>query len=186
MYACFGLIHLPHTESHSSSTESRQSESPHQLSPPRVRLHVNWVNAEDTYIYEDFIIPRWLSWHGVSLCVDSVDVESHLALTQLTRNETLHQLSHRQMLKNLNKSANPRTKSKKFRSLIIWPIPVFDKCKKREQKISCKCTFKEKVLFILKNKISAVQCKRKTFLLIPLSTPVDSRWTISLNRLFRI
>jgi hypothetical protein len=38
--------------------------------------------------------------------VDSVDVESHSALTQLTRNETLHQLSHCQMLKNLNKLAN--------------------------------------------------------------------------------
>jgi hypothetical protein len=35
-------------------------------------------------------------------------------LTQLTRNETLHQLSHCQMLKNLNKSANSRKKSKKI------------------------------------------------------------------------
>ncbi len=41
--------------------------------------------------------------------------------------------------------------------------------------------FREKVLFKLKNKISAVQCKRKTFRLIPLSTPVDFRWTMPLR-----
>jgi hypothetical protein len=40
--------------------------------------------------------------------------------------------------------------------------------------------FKEQVLFKLKNKISAVQCEKKTFRLIPLLTPVDSRWTIPL------
>jgi hypothetical protein len=90
----------------------------------RVRLHVNWVNAEDTNIYEDFIILHWLSWRGVSLRVDSVDVESHLAFTQLTRNETPCQLSHRRMLKNSNKLANSRTKSKLFKSLIIWPVCV--------------------------------------------------------------
>jgi hypothetical protein len=114
--------HWVNTKSDSSSTESMQSETPRQLSQRKVRLHVNWVNAEDTNIYEDFIIPRWLSWCGVSLCIDSVDVESHLALTQLTRNETPRQLSHCWMLKNLNKSANSKTKSNKFRSLIILPI----------------------------------------------------------------
>jgi hypothetical protein len=81
MYACFGLSHLPHTE-------SMRSQTLRQLSKCGVRLHVNWVNAEDTNIYEDFIIPRWLGWRGVSFCIDSVDVESYLALTQLTRNET--------------------------------------------------------------------------------------------------
>jgi hypothetical protein len=80
---------------------------------------VNWVYAEDTNIYEDFIILRWLSWQGVSLHIDSVDVESHLALTQLSKNETPRQLNHRRMLKNLNKSMNSRTKSKTLRSLII-------------------------------------------------------------------
>ncbi len=93
MYACLGLIHLPKTlslrgvrlsvnwvnaEWDSTSTESTQSETPRQLSQHGVRLHVIWVNTEDTNIYEDFIIPRWLSWRGVSVCVDSVDVESHL------------------------------------------------------------------------------------------------------------
>jgi hypothetical protein len=51
-------------------------------------------------------------------------VESHLALTQLTGNETRRQLSHRQMLKNSNKSANSSTKSKTLKSLIIWPMYV--------------------------------------------------------------
>ncbi len=119
MYACFGLIHLVHTE-------STQSQTLLQLSQCGMRLYVNWVNAEYTNIQEDFIILRWLSWRGVSLRVDSVDVEAHLALTQLTRNETSCQLSHCQMLKNLNKSANSRTKSKKFKSLIIWTICVRD------------------------------------------------------------
>ncbi len=39
------------------------------------------------------ISPRYS--HYSSLCIDSVDVEAHLALTQLTRNETPRQLSHR-------------------------------------------------------------------------------------------
>ncbi len=127
--------HWVNAESDSPSTESRWSETPCQLSQCGVRLHGNWVNAEDTNIYKDFIIPRWLSWHGVSLCVDSVDVESHLASTQLMRNETPRQLSYRRMFKNSNKSANSWTKSKTFKSHIIWPtVYVFDKCKKREQK----------------------------------------------------
>ncbi len=107
MYACFGWIHLP-------LTESTRSQTLHQLSQRRRHQHLR-----------RFIIPRWLSWRGVSLCVDSVDVESHLVLTQLTRNETPLQLSHCRMLKNLNKSANSSTKSKKFRSLIIWPICIW-------------------------------------------------------------
>jgi hypothetical protein len=56
---------------------------PLQLSHCGRRLHINWVNTEGTNIYEDFIILRWLSWREVSLCVDSVDVESHLTSTQL-------------------------------------------------------------------------------------------------------
>jgi hypothetical protein len=84
----------------STSTESTRSETPHQLSPRKVRLHVNWVNAEGTDIYDDFIITRWLSWRWVSLGIDSVDMKSHFALTQLMGNETPHQLSHRRMLKN--------------------------------------------------------------------------------------
>ncbi len=105
-----------------------------QLSQRRVRLHVNWVNAEYTNIYKDFIIPRWLSWRGVSLHIDSVDVESHLALTQLTRNETPRQLSQRQMLKNSNKSAISRTNSKKTSKALLFRLYVFDNGKKREQK----------------------------------------------------
>ncbi len=120
------------------------------LSRRRVRLPINWVNAEwdststeGTNIYEDFTITstQWLSWHGVSLRVDSVDGESHLAFTQLTGNETPCQPSHCWILKNLNKSANSRSKSKTLKSLIIWPIQyMFDQYKKPEQKISCKCT----------------------------------------------
>ncbi len=121
----FSSAHWVNAEWDSLSTESTWSETPRQLSQRGMRLHVNWVNAEGTNIHEDFIIPRWLSWHGVSLCVDSVDMESHLALTQLTGSETRHQLSHRQMLTNLNKSANSSTKSKTLKSLIIWPMYVW-------------------------------------------------------------
>ncbi len=125
--ACFGLIHFQHrvdTEWDSPSTELTQCENPHQLSQHVVKLHFNWVNTEGVNIYEDFIIPRWLSWCWVSHC-DSVDGESHLALTQLMGNETLCQLSHLQTLKNLNKSANLRTKSKKLKSLIIWHTSLY-------------------------------------------------------------
>jgi hypothetical protein len=95
MYACFALIHFPHTE-------LMRSETPCQLSQRELRLHVNWVNAESTNIYKDFIILRWLSWRGVTLHIDSVNKESHLVLTQLMGNETPRQLSHCRMLKNLN------------------------------------------------------------------------------------
>ncbi len=118
MYAYFGLILLLHTG-------STQSETPRQLSQRWVRLHVNWVNTEGTNIYEDFIIPHWLSWCGVSLHIDSVNMESHLMLTQLTGNETRGQLSHHRILKNLNKLTNSSTKSKTLKSLIIWPIYVW-------------------------------------------------------------
>ncbi len=121
----FSSVHWFNAEWDSPSTESTRSETPRQLSQRGMRLHVNWVNAECTNIHEDFLIPRWLSWRGVSLCVDSVDVESHLALTQLTGSETRRQLSHRQMLKNSNKSANSSTKSKTLKSLIIWPMYVW-------------------------------------------------------------
>ncbi len=135
VYACYGLIHLVHTE-------LTQSQTLCQLSQHRMRLHVNWVNAEwdSTSTESTQNTPTFTKI--LSFRIDSVDVESHLALIQLTRNETSHQLSHRRMLKNLNKSANSRTKWKNLK-VLLFGLYVFDKCKKREQKISWKCTFKE-------------------------------------------
>jgi hypothetical protein len=133
--------HWVDTEWDSPSTESTRNETPHQLSQRGVRLHVNWVNAEDTNIYEDFIIRRWLSWLGVSLCVVSGKVDSHLALTQLTGYENPRQRSHCRMLKNLNKSANSKT----LKSLIIWPIQYsvyLTSSKNQNKKTSWKCTLK--------------------------------------------
>jgi hypothetical protein len=49
--------------------------------------------------------------------------------------------------------------------------------------------FKEQVLFKCKNNIPVVQCKRKTFPLILLSTQVSFRWTVPVshrNRFFAI
>ncbi len=102
----------------SPSTESTQSETPCQLSQCRMRLCVNWVNTEGTNIYEDFIISRWFSQRGVSLRV------------QLTWSLTWHwlnwrRMSHCQMLKYSNKSANSRTKLKTFKSLIFRSIYVY-------------------------------------------------------------
>ncbi len=105
--------------------------TPCQLSQCRVRFHVTWVNAEGTNIYKFFINLRWLSWRGVFLRIDSVNVESYLALTQLTGNETL---GHRWILKYFNKLANSRTKSKAFKSLIIWPFYVWSVHKTRTEK----------------------------------------------------
>jgi hypothetical protein len=41
--------------------------------------------------------------------------------------------------------------------------------------------FKEQVPLKFKKEISAVQCRRKTFRLISLSTPVNFRWTVPLS-----
>jgi hypothetical protein len=41
--------------------------------------------------------------------------------------------------------------------------------------------FKEQVPLKFKKEISAVQCKRKTFRLISLLTPVSFRWTVPLS-----
>ncbi len=44
--------------------------------------------------------------------------------------------------------------------------------------------FKEQVPLKFKKEISAVQCERKTFRLISLSTPVNFRWTVPLNNFY--
>ncbi len=42
--------------------------------------------------------------------------------------------------------------------------------------------FKEQVPLKFKKELSVVQCERKTFRLISLSTPVSFRWTVPLRR----
>jgi hypothetical protein len=44
--------------------------------------------------------------------------------------------------------------------------------------------FKEKVPLKFKKEISTVQCERKTFRLISLSTPVSFCWTVPLTRVW--
>ncbi len=69
---------------HSAVTQLMRNLIPRQLSQRQVRLHVNWVNAEwdspsteSTWNDKIFI--------NVSVfCADSVDAESHSAMTQLT------------------------------------------------------------------------------------------------------
>ncbi len=91
----------------------------------RSETSLNWVSVEWASTVTE-PTPKAPTFSKISsFCVDSVDVESHLVLTQLMGNETLHQLSHCRMVKNLNKSANSRTKSKTHKSLIIWPIYVW-------------------------------------------------------------
>jgi nucleotidyltransferase/DNA polymerase involved in DNA repair len=77
MYACFGLIHLSHTE-------STRSETPHQLIQHRRQKHLRRFHHSALTQLMWSLNPRWLSWRGVSLRVDSVDVESQSALTLLT------------------------------------------------------------------------------------------------------
>jgi hypothetical protein len=128
MYACFGLIYLPHTEPrrvrlpvkwvnvkwNSPSTESTRSETPCQLSQRRRHQHLRRFHHSSLTQLTWSLTPRWFSRRGVSLDVDSVDGEWDS-----------HQLSHRLMLKHLNKLANSRTKSKTLKSLIIWPWYVW-------------------------------------------------------------
>jgi hypothetical protein len=75
MYACFGLIHLVHTK-------STQSQTLRQLSQCGMRLHVNWVNVEwdSTSTESTQNTPTFTKI--LTFRVDSVDVESHLALAQ--------------------------------------------------------------------------------------------------------
>jgi hypothetical protein len=73
-----------------------QSLIPRQLSKRQVRFHVNWVNAEwDSMSTESTRNDKIFVNVGV-FCVDSVDVESHSALTQLTKSLTPRWLSVRE------------------------------------------------------------------------------------------
>jgi hypothetical protein len=135
LYACFGLIHHPHTE-------STRSETPRQLSQHRVRLHINWVNTEwdSTPTESTQKAPTFMKIS--SFRVGSVDMESHSPLTQSIWSLTWRwliwrgmRLSHCRMLKNLNKSGNSSTKSKTLKSLIIWPIYVWLLQKKQKKNL---------------------------------------------------
>jgi hypothetical protein len=156
--SCFSLIYLLHTE-------LMWSETPRQLSQCRVRIHVNWVNAEwdststestqkaptfmkissfhvdsvDMEFHSTLtqsmlsLTPCWLSQHGDSLCVDSVDGEWGSASPESLSNVKI---------KKMNKSVNLKTKSKTLKSLTIWHLYAWS-VQKTEQKISCKCTFNQ-------------------------------------------
>ncbi len=71
----------------------RRVSFPRQLSQRQVRLHVDWVNAEwdststESTRNDEIFVNVGAFW------VDSVDVESHSGLTQLTWSLTLHWLS---------------------------------------------------------------------------------------------
>ncbi len=81
---------------HSAVTLTR-SLIPRQLSQHQVRLHVNWINAEwDSTSTESMWNDEIFVNVGV-FCVDSVDAESHSALTQLTKSLTSCRLSVREM-----------------------------------------------------------------------------------------
>ncbi len=79
------------------STESMPSETSCWLSRRGVRLHGNWVNTEWWNLRQYWCLLRWLSWCGVSLWVDSVDMLSRSALTQLMGSPTPRRLSVRKM-----------------------------------------------------------------------------------------
>ncbi len=130
MYACFGLIHLVHTE-------STQSQTLRQLSQRRMRLHVNWVNAEWDSTSTESTQNTLTFTKILSFRVDSVDMESHSALTQLTWSLTWslipRQLSHRQMLK-IWISLRIQEQNRKNSEALLFGLYVFDKNKKREEK----------------------------------------------------
>ncbi len=73
-----------HTEWDSSMwAESTWSETPHEL--------INWKCLKFWHIgkFHKFVkifieISRWLSWHGVPLCTESINVEYRSTLNQLT------------------------------------------------------------------------------------------------------
>jgi hypothetical protein len=82
---------------HSAVTQLMQSLIPCQLSQRQVRLYVNWVNAEwDSTSTESTRNDKIFVNVGV-FCVNSVDVESHSTLTQLTWSLTPCLLSWRRI-----------------------------------------------------------------------------------------
>ncbi len=69
------------------------------------------------------LTPRWLSWRGVSLGVDSVDEEWDSASTESLPN-----------VKKILISRQIQEKNPKNSEAFLFGLYVFDKCKKREQK----------------------------------------------------
>ncbi len=143
-------------------TLSQRRETPRQLSQGGVRLHVNWVNTEwDSTSTEStqkaptftkiFIIPHWLSWHEVSFHVNSVEVETHLALTHLTGSLTSRQLSHRRILKNLNKSAI-KEQNRKHSKALLFGLYMFDQCKNQNKKCPASVPFRTQMPNKIENK----------------------------------
>ncbi len=68
----------------SAVTQLRQSLIPRQLSQRQVRFHVSWVNAEWDSPSTESTLNDKIFVNVSVFCVDSVDVESHSALTQMT------------------------------------------------------------------------------------------------------
>ncbi len=145
MYGCFGLIHLSHSE-------SMRNETSRQLSQQGVRLHINWVNAEwdstSTASTQKALTFTKIS----SFSFESVDVESKSVLTQSTWSLTWRWLSWRGMRFGFNRvtsecykiriSRRIQVQNRKDSKALLFGLYMFDECKKPEQKISCKCTFK--------------------------------------------
>ncbi len=102
------------------STESTRSNTTCQLNQRRKHQHLQRFHYSMLTQLTSILTPHWLSQRGVSLGIDSVD-----------RNETPRQLSHRQMLKNLNKSLNSR---KKFKTLKSFTVYVWSVQKTRTKK----------------------------------------------------
>ncbi len=88
-------INWVNAEWDSMSTESMRSETPRQLSQRRRHQHLRRFHHSALTELTWSLTPRWLSRHGVSLGVDSVDGEWDSASTESPPN-----------VKNSNKSAN--------------------------------------------------------------------------------
>ncbi len=69
---------------HSAVTQLTRSLIPRKLSQRQVRLHINWVNAEWDSTSTESTRNDKIFVNVCVLCVDSVDMEAHSALTQLT------------------------------------------------------------------------------------------------------
>jgi hypothetical protein len=123
------------------------------LSQRGVRLFVNWVNTERVSTSTESTQKTPTFTKILSFRVDSVDVESPSALTQLTWNLTWRWLSWWEMRLCVNWvnaeslkigiSRRIQEQNRKNSKALLFGLYVFDKCKNENKKISCKCTFKE-------------------------------------------
>ncbi len=113
------------------STEPTRSETPRQLSQHRRHQHLRRFPLSAMNQLTWSLTPHWLSRHGVSLGIDSVDREWDSASTESPPNVFKNRISRRKHKQNWKHS-----KDLLFGLYTVWLINA-----KKQKKIPCESTF---------------------------------------------